>query len=159
MSPTFISNKGKWVPAKEEIGLVNKSDKVIEYNGEKIQPGQPFIYKGADREALKVLHNAKVEYLGTDFRQDPEFLQAVRNQGFNTVDDFLKNMGYDEEADTKKFEERAAVVKAHDIPKKVNEINVLGGGRDMSGNKDNDAVGGFGDEKLRKPTEVKPKKE
>ena len=150
---TFISNKGKWIPAKEEVGLINKSDKIIEYNGQKIEPGKPFIYKGADREALKALELAGVDHLGTDFRQDPEFLQSIRNQGFNTVDDYLKHMGYDEEADEKKFKEQAEVVKAHDIPAKVAEINILGGGRDTSGNKDNNAMGGFGDEKLRKPKE------
>ena len=135
------------VPAKEEIGLINKSEQVIEYEGQKIKPGQPFIYRGPDREALKLLHKAGAATLGQDFRHDPEFLQAVRNQGFTSIDDYLKNIGYDEKADEDKFTKRTATVKAHEIPSRVEKINVMGGGKDFSGNKDNDIVGGFGDEK------------
>jgi hypothetical protein len=147
--PTFISNKGLWNPAKETIGLINKSEKVIIYEGKDIQPGEPFIYKGPDREALKMLHEAGASSLGTDFRHDPEFLQAVRNQQFDSVDEYLKHIGYDEEAETKKFKERSATVKAHEVPNKVAEIKSMGGGKDFSGNKDNDVVGGFGDEKRK----------
>jgi len=145
--PSFISDKGVWSPAKEEIGLINKSEKIIEYKGKKIKPGQPFIYNGPDREALKLLNEQGAGTLGTDFRHDPEFRQAVRNQGFETVEDYLKNIEYDEEADTKKFKEKAASVKAHEVPEKVEQIKTMGGGKDFSGNKDNDIVGGFGDEK------------
>jgi len=53
--PTWVSKRGKWLPAKEKIGLVNKSEKVITYNGVEIQPGDPFVYDGPDREALKSL--------------------------------------------------------------------------------------------------------
>ena len=145
--PTFVSNKGLWSPAKEEVGLINKSDKVIEYDGKKIQPGQPFVYSGPDREALKMLNIAGAATLGTDFRHDPEFRQAVRNQGFESIEEYLKHIGYDEEADTKKFKEKTAKVKAHEIPERVKKIDAMGGGKDFSGNKDNDIVGGFGDEK------------
>ena len=144
---TFTSNKGVWSPAKEQVGLINKSDKIIEYDGKKIQPGQPFVYNGPDREALKMLNLEGVATLGTDFRHDPEFRQAVRNQGFEDVEDYLKHIGYDEEADAKKYKEHTAHVKAHEIPKRVAQINTMGGGKDFSGNKDNDVVGGFGDEK------------
>ena len=147
--PTFVSNKGLWSPAKEEVGLINKSDKIIEYDGQKIKPGQPFIYKGPDREALKMLHLAGAATLGTDFRHDPEFRQAVRNQGFSSIEDYLKHIGYDEEADTKKFKEKSATVKAHEVPDRVKAIEVMGGGKDFSGDKSQDIVGGFGNEKRK----------
>ena len=145
--PSFVSNKGLWSPAKEVIGLINKSTEVIKYDGKDIQPGQPFVYSGPDREALKMLNDAGAATLGTDFLHDPEFRQAVRNQGFENIEDYLKHIGYDEEADTKKFKERTATVKAHEVPSRVAKINTMGGGKDFSGNKDNDIVGGFGDEK------------
>ena len=145
--PSFISDGGLWSPAKETIGLINKSVKVIKYDGKDIQPGEPFVYVGPDREALKMLNDAGAATLGTDFRHDPEFLQAVRNQQFDDVETYLKHIGYDEEAEKKKFNKRSATVKAHEIPNKVEKIKTMGGGKDFSGNKDNDIVGGFGDEK------------
>ena len=145
--PSFISDGGLWSPAKETIGLINKSDKVIKYQGKEINPGEPFIYVGPDREALKMLHEAGAATLGTDFRHDPEFLQAVRNQQFDDIEQYLKHIGYDEEAEKKKFKERTATVKAHEVPTKVEQIKAMGGGKDFSGNKDNDVGGGFGDEK------------
>lgn len=151
--PTFISKGGKWFPAKETVGLVNKSTKIIKYNGQDIQPGEPFVYKGADREALKMLHEQGVETLGSDFKNDPEFRQAVRNQGFENVEQYLKHIGYDEDGENARFTKTAEEVKSHDIPKKVKEIKTLAGGKDFSGNKDNDVIGGFGDMKLRSANE------
>ena len=48
--------------------------------------------------------------------------------------------------------------EAHKDPEKKEEIVSLGGGRDTSGNKDNDIVGGFGDEKVRPMSEIKKKR-
>lgn len=152
--PTYISDRGKWIPAKEKIGLTNKSDEIIEHNGEKIKPGEPFVYDGPDREAVKELALQQVEHLGTDFRSDPEFLQAVRNQNFNSVEDYLRHIGYNELNDQKRVKDKKVSVKAHEIAEKVKELKIMGGGKDYAGNKDNDVIGGFGDEKLRKPSEV-----
>ena len=88
--------------------------------------------------------------LGSDFRTDPEFIQSVRNRGFNTVDEYLKSIGYDETKDKKKFEEKVSKVQAHEVENRVNEIEVLAGGRDFTGSQ-NDIIGGFGDEQIRKP--------
>lgn len=151
--PTFISKGGKWVPSKETVGLVNKSNKIIKYNGQDIKPGEPFVYKGADREALKMLHQQGVESLGSDFKNDPEFRQAVRNQGFENIEEYLKHIGYDAEAEEKRFAQVSEEVKSHDIPKKVKEIKTLAGGRDFTGNKNNDVMGGFGEERIRPATE------
>lgn len=152
---SYVSHKGKWYPKKEKVSMVNKSGKVCKYKGEDIQPGDPFIYEGADREALKELAAAGEEHFGRDFRTEPEFLQAVRNQGFENVDQYLKHIGYDEEADDKRFEELAEVVGKHELPKRVAEINTMGGGRDRTGNSENDTIGGMGDQRLRSPSEIK----
>lgn len=160
--PTFISLKGKQYPAKEEVSLTNESDKDIVSKyvfGTKKEgvavPGEHFIYRGPDREAIKMLNEAGAEYLGGDFRKDPEFLQSVRNQNFNNTDEYLKHIDYDEEADEKKFKEKVELVKAHDMPRVAKELRIMGGGQDRSGNKDNDMIGGFGDERERKPAELK----
>ncbi len=160
--PTFVSNKGKWVPAKEEISLQNKGVDPIKSPcifGTKeegvAQPGEHFVYRGADREAIKMLNESGEESLGMDFRKDPEFRQIVRNQGFENVEQYLKDIGYDEAADKKKFKEKAEVVKAHEIPERAREIKIMGGGKDTSGNKENDSIGGFGDQRHRSPEELK----
>jgi hypothetical protein len=156
--PSFVSDKGLWYPAKEKIGLTYKGDKTISkeelpegvvIQGDFLEPGDPFMYEGADREALKMLNESGSETLGTDFRKDPEFRQAIRNQGFDKVEDYLKNLGYDEDEDTKKFRETATHVNKHELPKRVGAINMLGGGRDTTGARDNDIVGGFGDMEIK----------
>ena len=77
--PSWISNGGKWVPAKEKIALTNLSDKAIKYKGKDIEPGEPFIYEGADREALAELHRIGEEHLGHSFKDDNEFLEFLHN--------------------------------------------------------------------------------
>lgn len=161
--PTFVSNRGKWSPAKEEITLTNAGAEPIESKcifGTKkpgvAMPGEGFVYRGPDREAIKMLNEQGQETLGQDFKTDPEFRQIVRNQGFNSTEEYLEYLGYDEEADKKKFEQTAETVKAHEMPKMVREIKVMGGGQDRSGsgNKENDSIGGFGTQRQRKPEEL-----
>ena len=134
MCPTYVSHKGKWYAAKERVALKNKSDKPFKYKDEMIQPGQEFIYEGPDREALKELAKREKEYFGKDFRTDPDFIKSTRTMGFPDVETYLKQMGYDEKADDAKFKEKASVVSAHELPKKVKEIKIMAtGGRDTSG--------------------------
>lgn len=151
--PSFTSNKGVWYPARETIGLVYHGDKEIlkedlpkgvTINSDVLKKGQPFLYDGPDRAALGVLAERKVESFGRDFRHDPEFLQAVRNMGFSSVEDYLKHVGYDEKADQKKYKEKTAKVRAHEIPQRVAEIKVMGGGRDTSDGAQH-RYGGFGE--------------
>lgn len=144
--PTFISKDGVWHPAKEKIGLTNLSGKTktIEINGKKvkIKPGDPYIYEGPDRAALFTLYQEKVETLGTNFRQDPEFINRVRQLGF-TMEDYLKAVGYDEEKVEAEFVKKAKVVTKHEIGTQVKAIETLGGGGDTSG-AGQDKYGGFG---------------
>ena len=153
----FISDGGQWSPGKEHIGLTNLSDKPIKYDGKTYEPGEPFIYIGPDREAVKMLNEAGEEKLGHYFKNDPEFLQAVRNIGFQNADEYLAQIGYDEEKAKEEFNKKASVVNKHELPKKAKEIIIMGGGKDTSGSKDNDVIGGFGEVKVRKPSDVKAK--
>lgn len=147
----FKSIHGKWSPAHEKVGLINKSDEVMVVDGKKIHPGEPFVYEGPDRVAKDMLEKEGVEFLGVDFRTDPEFRQSVRNQGFENVDDYLKSIGFDEEKDRKEQIERTKDTKSHTSKTPEKEIKVMGGGKDQTGNKENDMVGGFGEPKDKKP--------
>ena len=153
--PSFISKDGEFYPAKEKVGLTNKSNKPINYNGKVIQPNEPFIYEGPDRAALQLLHEMGETKLGSNFKYSPDFRQAVRNQGFETVEQYLENIGYDAKKAEKEFNEKAVVINKHELPQKAREVIIMGGGKDTTGNKENDIVGGFGPEKLRKASEVK----
>ena len=129
--PNYVSKGGKWYPAKEHVVLPHLAGTKNE------------VYDGPDRAALLVLFKEKVETLGQDFRTNPEFLQSVRNQGFNSVDEYLQAIGYDADKEEKEFKKKAKVVTKHEIKKKVKAINTLGGGRDFSGG-GQDRRGGFG---------------
>lgn len=159
--PRFISHGGVLHPAKERVALRNKSDYSFQYNGETIEPGDEFIYEGPDREATKIIHEhgrevvgpdgKKVMALGRDFKTEPEFIDYYRRKlGYKTAEEYLESIGYDQEAETKKFYERASVVNKHDLPRKVKEIEMIAGGGAPDPNQA--IVGGFGDEKMKKPT-------
>ena len=138
--PSYISKAGVWHPAKERVGLKNNSDKAIKnpstdekLKDEEVKPGEDFIYSGPDRAALYELFLEKSSTKGTDFRTDPEFLQAVRNMGYTTYKKYLKDIGYDEKKVEQEFLEKAEKINTHELPKRVKAINQLAGGRDTSG--------------------------
>ena len=141
--PQYVSHEGIWHPAKEKVGLINKSGKTKEIDGKEVKDGDPYIYEGPDRAALFELFKQKVETLGTSFRNNPEFLTAIRNQGFQSVDDYLESIGYDENKALAEFEEKASVVQKHELPEKVAGVKVLGGGKDFAAQGE-DVYGGFG---------------
>lgn len=140
---TFISKDGVWYPAKEKVGLINRSGKTKIVEGKKVEPGEPYIYEGADRAALYKLYQQKVETLGINFKMDPEFIGRVRNLGF-TMDEYLRMVGYDEALVEENFKKNAEVVTKHEIGAKVKTIDTLGGGTDFSGQTEG-RLGGFGE--------------
>lgn len=143
--PKYHSKAGVWHPAKEKVGLTNLSGKVKVVNDKEVQPGEPYVYEGPDRAALFELFLAKVETFGQDFRKNPEFLQAIRNQGFNNVDEYLKFVGYDEKMVEEEFQKKASVVNKHELPERVKSIETLGGGGDTTGTA-KPRYGGFGEQ-------------
>lgn len=138
--PNWISKGGKWFPQKEKVALKNYSEKVIknpstepELKDQEIKPGEDYIYSGPDRAALYELWKDKVSYLGEDFRINPEFLQAVRNMGYTSYKKYLKDIGFDEEKMEDDFKEKSTEVNLHELPKKVEALDILAGGKDTSG--------------------------
>lgn len=161
MPGKFVSVLGKWLPRKETVTLTNTygrtltSDMIVGPDGKHtVKEGEVFIYNGPNREAVKMLKADGVDFLGKDFRRDTEFLQAIRNMGFNNVKEYLKWMGFEEEIEVEK---QMALVDTlcQDKPEKKDEIVELAGGRDFTGNKANNFIGGFGPERLRSAGEVK----
>lgn len=169
--PSWISDEwGKWHPAKETAGLKNISDKpivieMIDDDGKKfkktVQPGGDYVYEGPDRAALyqwweengkpdaKTMKKLKGDVtFGDDFRKNNEFLEQYakyRNMfGFQTVEEYLKYIGFDAEEVHKSFEEKASIVATHDLPNRIPESKQLGGGKDYAGGKLN-RYGGFGE--------------
>lgn len=169
--PTFVSDKGMWYAAKEKVGglvyagtkSIKKEDlpKSIIIVGDVLNPGDPFMYDGADREALKMLQRDGSDFkgeriMGQDFRHNLDFLQSTRTMGFQNVDEFLNFIGYSETEDENKFKERAERTKSHTLDKSVNAINVLAGGKDMANpGGDSEIIGGFGEERMRPAKEAK----
>ena len=129
MCPTFISKDGEWYPAKEHAVLPHLAGTKNE------------VYDGPDRAALFVLYKEKATKLGMNFKQDPDFINRVRQLGY-TMEDYLKAVGYDAEKVEKDFKEKASVVTMHELPKRVEEIEVASGGQDFSG-MGNDLKGGW----------------
>jgi len=124
----FVSDEGVWSPSKEKVGLQNNSGKTITVNGKQILHGEPFIYEGPDRGAF-----------GESFRKHPEFLQAVRNQGFNNTDEYLKHLGYDEAKAKKEIEKTSTKITSQDeLTKRTKMVETMGGGG-------KDYPGGFGE--------------
>ena len=134
--PKYVSKDGVWYPMKEKVSLTNHSDKPIEYpkgSGKFIQPGEPFIYEGADRASMFELFKAKQETFGMSFFKDPDLIARVRQLGYKSVQDYAKDVGYDSVKVEADFKEHSSVVNMHELPQRVDEIEVMSGGSDTSG--------------------------
>jgi len=131
--PRYVSHEGVWHPAKEHAVLPQHSGTDKE------------VYDGPDRAALLELWREKVETFGVNFRKSPEFLQMLRELNFKNEKEYFKFVGYDPEAAKEHFEKNAHKVSKHEMPKRVEAIQALGGGRDTSGT-GKDMYGGFGEE-------------
>ena len=157
----FVSVLGKWIPAIEEAHMENTFGKEITSEfitaadgSHTVKEGEKFIYRGPNREAVKVLKEMGEDSLGRDFRTDPEFLQAVRNLGYNNPEEYLKSIGFEESSEKQKQEDLALILDAVKDKKKTREILEIAGGRDFTGNRENTAIGGFGPERVRSPEEL-----
>lgn len=166
MASYVTDEKGKWHPAKERVALKNYGPTFKDKRtGEVIETGMDYIYEGPCRAALfelweangkpteeQMKENKELMTLGEGYRQNKEFLDSYSTArqafGFNSVDEYLKYLGYDEVKIKADFEKKAAVVTKHDLPKRVAEIKKLGGG-DNKANPGRDLrYGGFGEPQL-----------
>ena len=153
--PSWITDQdGKWHPAKEKVALTNygKPFKDVK-TGEMVNTGEPYIYEGPCRAALfelwQIDKTGATTTLGENFRTNTEFLESYAKArqafGFNTVDDYLKYLGYDISKAKAEFEKKAAVLTKHELPKRVEEIKRIGGGNDAANPGKNIKYGGFGE--------------
>lgn len=164
----FISVRGRFYPAIEEVALTyngtveipkERLSKNITIAGDVLKPGGQYIYKGPDREAMYILHQNGVEFLGEEFEHDPEFLQKVRQMNFNSIEEYLKFIGYDKLKDIARCNEIMKDVNYNREVSRSEESYLLasGGGIDKTGKSDNDIIGGFGEARIRPRTELKVK--
>ena len=160
MSSWVTDEKGLWHPAKEKVGLVNRSGKTIKVKSkdregkefvQDIAPGEPYVYEGPDRAALFELwqldKTGKTTTVGEDFRRNTEFLESyakARNAfGFASVQEYLDYLGYDEKKVKEEFALKASVINKHEMKERIEEIKMLGGGSDTATGKQLQ-YGGFG---------------
>lgn len=158
--PKFVSVMGKHYPAKEQVSMKNTFGKTIESDlvvgpdgSHTVKEGETFIYTGPNREAVKILKEMGEDTMGRDFRNDPEFLQSIRNMQYKDTKDYLKAIGFSEKETYDKQMSLIDIISTGD-KQKQKEIVELAGGKDFSGNKANDTIGGFGTERLRSPEEL-----
>ena len=71
--PTFVSKNGVWEPANERA----------------FDPKTGEIYQGPDRAAKEVIE-ANGGPMDQDALKDPQLLQASRNAGFTSVEEYIK---------------------------------------------------------------------
>lgn len=161
MASWVTDERGLWHPAKERVSLKNYSKTTLKIKRvtpegmeftETVEPNQDYIYEGPCRQALFELweldKTGEKTTLGEDFQRNPEFLESYAKartaMGFNSVEEYLTYIGYKPAKAREEFEKKAARVKAHELPNRVNEIKRLGGGKDFAGG-GNDRYGGFGE--------------
>jgi len=103
--PTWVSVHGKWEPAQERSRAVNKSGKEIEIDGDIVEPGEDFIYKGPDRGALDVLAEKGVKSLGENPAENPDVIEHIRRLGYKTFEEYAEAKGVDIEGEKTKAKE------------------------------------------------------
>jgi len=181
--PNWISDeKGLLHPAKEQVALVNRSNKSITIeqtsdDGKKfkmtVKPGASYIYEGPDRaamfqwweengkptaEQIKSMPNDSIT-VGTNFQTNQEFMDFYAKYrqafGFQNMKEFLDYLGYDAVKQKKRFEEKSQEVKLHELPERVPEIKKIGGGDDRANPGKNQRYGGWGEQPNEAFVEVK----
>lgn len=172
MSSWISDEKGLLHPGKERVGLKNLSGKEIfveqiDVDGKKfkirVPPGGDYTYEGPDRAAMHQWweENGRPSYeqimempqgtitMGLPFRQNDEFLKQFRiareAHGYQNMDEYLEDIGYDEKKIHDKFLKKASIVQLHDLPNRVSEIKKLGGGDDRANPGRNARGGGWYD--------------
>ena len=171
--PTWISDeKGLLHPAKEQVSLINRTNKTItiEQTSEdgkkfkmKVKPGAPYIYEGPDRaamyqwweengkpteEQIKAMPDGSIT-MGTSFHTNQEFMDYYAKYrqafGFQNMEEFLTYLRYDPKGQKERFQKLAQEVNVHELPDRVPEIKKIGGGDDRANPGRNIRAGGWYD--------------
>lgn len=129
----FVSINGVWKPAQEYFVDANAPE------------GKDPVYKGPNRDALALLKEQGVDKLGKHYKNNADLIRLARSHNYNSVEEYLKAMGVDEEENTKRQQEKAGEISsANKKPKRKKATKQVGGGFDASG-KGNHLEGGFDD--------------
>lgn len=147
--PAFISKDGVWHPQKEKVALVNRGETFTDpVTKLVVNKGDPYIYDGPCRAALyelwKIDKTGKTTTLGQDFRRAPDFIETWRKLGFKDDLEYLTYIGYDQKEAEQNFKDKASQITKHELPKRIEALQVAGGGIDTAGG-GQDRFGGFGD--------------
>jgi hypothetical protein len=172
MGSWISDEKGLWHPAKERVGLKNLSGKEIiveqtDMDGKKfkmrVPAGADYTYEGPDRSAMYSWweENGRPTYeqimampqgtvtMGSDFKTNDEFMKQFRiareAHGYQNMDEYLKDLGFDQKKAHETFLKKASVVQLHDLPDRVPEIKKVGGGDDRANSGKNIRYGGWGE--------------
>jgi hypothetical protein len=137
--PSYTSKLGEWKPGRERVVLPHA-------------PRGKEVYEGPDRAALWEMQKAglidekgnKVGEMGVNYKMDPELIIRAKNAGFPNVDEYLKVFGFDEQKALADFEKKHGKEIDHNAKQVREAIRDLGGGKDTTGNSENDYPGGFG---------------
>jgi len=126
--PKYISDNGKWEPAKEKAAITNAK-------------GEPEIYEGLDREALKEMKAGNVE--SRHFWEDTEWVNRVRQLHNMSMEEYMKSVGFDANTTRAEFEKKVTEVNTHqDLPRKPG-TKFASGGKNTAGG--GSLEGDFGD--------------
>jgi hypothetical protein len=137
--PNFVSKEGVWVPAMEKVAITNKD-------------GEPEIYEGPDREALKMLKEMgnpvgdNGEYvMGQHFTENADMYELARSKHYNSVEEYVEKMGYSKEKAKKIYEDNLKKIVTHKDPERKPDTVASPGGMDQSSGKQIDK-GGYGEQ-------------
>lgn len=136
--PNFVSKEGVWVPAREKVSIMDEN-------------GEPEIYEGPDREAVKMLKEMGTaiddegnSVMGQHFTDNPDMYELARAKHYDTVEEYAERMGYNKDKAKKIYEENLKEIKTHKDPDKKKTTVSSPGGMDTANGKVVDK-GGFGE--------------
>ena len=124
--PNWISNRGKWTPAKEDVYVDYAQSKFKANKGRK-----SFHHTGEDRAAKQRLEESGEEFLGMDVANDPQLLEVAQKYNI-TVEEYLERFKPSEKQMAIKAKAEK-VINDHSLPVGKPGVRPQGGGVTMSG--------------------------
>ena len=119
--PSYNSDRGKWIPAQEDV-YVNYADSKFRAN----KGRKSFHHNGPDRAATEELKTAGEEFFGTDVENDPQMMEVAQKYNL-TVPQYLDRFkpNSKQEAIKKEADEK---VNDHSLPVSKPGVQPQGGG-------------------------------
>jgi len=127
--PRYVSNDGKWTPAKEKVAITNSK-------------GEPEIYDGPDRAALEEMKAGNVE--SRYFWEDTEWVNRVRQLHNMSMKEYMDSVGFDKTVSETDFKKKLEVVNTHKEEGRKPASKFASGGKNTAGS-GGSLEGDFGD--------------